>query len=162
MLPDAIKDEPLVQAITSFRADSIVGGHKQHGDLTIEVAPANIAAVLLYLRDKEKFSRLTTITAIDRYPAEPRFEVVYQIQSMDRNLRLRLKVKLDGTNPIIDTATGIWKGANWYERETFDLFGIVFRDHPNLSRLLMPEGYQGHPLRRDFPTHGNKYSYQNE
>ncbi len=158
MLPEEIKAEPLVQALNQF----VIGGHKQHGDLTVEVSAANIVPALRLLHDKEQFNRLSTITAIDRYPAEPRFEVVYQIQSMDRNLRLRVKARLHGDNPKIDTVTGIWKGANWYERETFDLFGIVFQNHPNLIRLLMPEGYDGHPLRRDFPTHGNKYSYQNE
>ena len=162
MLPDAIKDEPLALALTQFDSAAITGGHKQLGELTVEVAPSSIVSVLTYLHDKEQFNRLGTIFAVDRYPAEPRFEVIYQVQSMDRNLRLRIKARLPGVNPEIDSITGIYKGANWYERETFDLFGINFRNHPNLIRLLMPEGYVGHPLRRDFPIHGHKYSYKDE
>ncbi len=162
MLPDAIKDEPLAVALAQFDSAAITGGHKQFGDVTIEVAPASIVPVLTYLHDKEQFNRLSTIFAVDRYPAEPRFEVIYQLQSMDRNLRLRLKARLQGDNPEIDSVTNIYKGANWYERETFDLFGIHFRNHPNLTRLLMPEGYIGYPLRRDFPIHGHKYSYKDE
>ena len=162
MLPEAMHEEVLAKAVEQFDSSAITGGHKQHGDLTLEIAPGKIIAVLNHLKSKEQFNRLSTITAVDRYPAEPRFEIVYQIQSMDRNLRLRLKVRIGGEKPEIDSATAVWQGANWYEREVFDLFGVHFRNHPNLARILMPEGYDGHPLRRDFPTHGHKYSYQNE
>ena len=162
MLPDAIKEEPLAVALSQFNPAAITGGHKQHGDLTIEIAPDSVVPVIRYLHDQEQFNRLSTIFAVDRYPAEPRFEVIYQLQSMDRNVRVRLKARLHGDKPEIDSVTSIYKGANWYERETFDLFGITFRNHPNLTRLLMPEGYVGHPLRRDFPIHGNKYSYKDE
>ena len=157
MLPDAIKDEPLAQSLSQFDAASITGGHKQLGELTVEVAPASIVSVLTYLRDKEQFNRLSTIFSVDRYPAEPRFEVIYQLQSMERNLRLRIKARLPGDNPEIDSVTGIYKGANWYERETFDLFGIRFLGHPNLTRIMMPEDWEGHPLRKDYPVTGMRY-----
>ena len=162
MLPEAIQEEVLAKAVDQFDSSAITAGHKQHGDLVLEIAADKIISVLTYLKNKEQFNRLSTITAVDRYPAQPRFEIVYQIQSMDRNLRLRLKVRIGGDKPEIDTATGVWQGANWYEREVFDLFGVHFRNHPNLARILMPEGYEGHPLLRDFPTHGHKYSYQHE
>jgi NADH-quinone oxidoreductase subunit C len=94
---------------------------------------------------------------------EPRFEVIYLLHSMERRSeRLRLKCRLHGDNPEIDSITGVWAGANWYERETFDLFGIVFRNHPNLTRIMMPDEWIGHPLRKDFPVHGHRYSYQDE
>ena len=136
MLPEAIKEEVLAKAVDQFDSSAITAGHKQHGDLILEIAADKIISVLTYLKGKEQFNRLSTITAVDRYPAQPRFEIVYQIQSMDRNLRLRLKVRIGGDKPEIDTATGVWQGANWYEREVFDLFGVHFRNHPNLARIL--------------------------
>jgi NADH-quinone oxidoreductase subunit C len=132
------------------------------GETTLIVDPAQIVDFLTYLRDTEKFNRVSSITAVDWHPAEPRFEVVYHLHSTDRNARLRVKCRLLGTNPEIDSVTGVWAGANWYERETFDMFGIVFRGHPNLVRILMPTDWDGHPLRKDYPVHGYKYGYSNE
>ena len=99
---------------------------------------------------------------MDLHPAEPRFEVVYHLHSIEKNQRLRLKCRLSGANPEIDSATGVWRGANWYEREVFDMFGIGFRNHPNLVRILMPIDWEGYPLRKDYPVHGYKYSYPSE
>ena len=82
--------------------------------------------------------------------AEPRFEVVYHLQSVERNEWLRLKCRLAGGNPEIDSVTGVWRAANWYERETFDLFGISFRNHPDLRRIMLTEDFEGHPLRKDW------------
>ncbi len=118
--------------------------------------------VCLQLRDNLGFERICGVSAIDRYPMEPRFEVVYFVHSISRNVRVKLKVALPGADPAVESITPVWEGANWYEREAFDLFGIRFLGHPNLKRIMMPEGWEGHPLRRDFPTHGHKYSYQNE
>ena len=100
--------------------------------------------------------RLSTVTGVDRYPAEPRFEVVYHLQSVERNERLRLKCRLAGANPEIDSVTSVWRAANWYERETFDLFGISFRNHPDLRRIMLTEDFDGHPLRKDFPVTGSR------
>jgi NADH-quinone oxidoreductase subunit C len=102
------------------------------------------------------------ITCIDRHPLEPRFEVLYLLHSLERNERLKLKVTAGGTSPAVETVTGVWAGADWYEREVFDLFGVTFTGHPDLRRIMMPEGWDGHPLRKDFPVHGHRYSYQNE
>jgi NADH-quinone oxidoreductase subunit C len=108
---------------------------------------------------EKNFERISTVTAVDRYPAEPRFEVVYHLHSVSLNQRVRVKTRLRSENPAVDSVTPVWSGANWYERETFDLFGITFRNHPNLDRILMPEGWEGHPLRRDYPVHGHRYDY---
>jgi NADH-quinone oxidoreductase subunit C len=97
---------------------------------------------------------LSTVTAVDRYPSEPRFEVVYHLHSIARNQRLRLKCRLPGENPVIDSATVVWRSANWYEREVFDMFGIHFLNHPDPRRILMPEDWEGHPLRKDYPIAG--------
>ena len=100
--------------------------------------------------------RLSTVTAVDRYPAEPRFEVVYHLHSIERNERVRLKCRLEGDDPEIESVTSVWRSANWYEREVFDLFGIRFRNHPDLRRIMMPDDWEGHPLRKDYPDHGDK------
>jgi len=94
---------------------------------------------------------LTDLTAVDRHPAEPRFEVVYLLTGLQPPVRLRLKARLPGARPVIASATGLWPGANWLEREVFDLFGIRFEGHPNLTRILLPDDWEGHPLRKDYP-----------
>ena len=129
------------------------------GETTLIADAARIVDLCRYLKDTEKFVRLDSATAIDWHPAEPRFEVVYHLHSIEPNRRLRVKIRVAGTNPEVDSVTGVWRSANWYEREMFDLFGIGFRNHPNLQRILMPLDWEGHPLRKDYPTHGYKYDY---
>ena len=99
------------------------------------------------------------MTAVDWHPAEPRFEVVYQLHSIERNQRLRVKCRLSGEAIRRSIrCTDVWRAADWYEREVFDMFGIRFRNHPNLVRILMPVDWEGYPLRKDYPVHGYKYS----
>ena len=162
MLPEPLKDVPVAAALESFDPDAIEDGNRDRGENTLFIAPAKIVAVGRFLKDNHRFVRLCSVTAVDWYPMEPRFEVVYHLHSIERNERLRLKCRLSGDQPEIDSLTGVWRGANWYEREVFDLFGIVFRNHPDPTRILMPESWQGHPLRKDYPVHGEKYSYQND
>jgi NADH-quinone oxidoreductase subunit C len=132
------------------------------GETTWIVDPAQIVDLCRYLKLEQKFVRLSAVTAVDWYPAEPRFEVVYHLHSIERNTRLRLKCRLNSANLEIDSVTSVWYGANWYEREVFDMFGIGFRNHPNLVRILMPTDWEGYPLRKDYPVHGYKYGYGNE
>jgi NADH-quinone oxidoreductase subunit C len=132
------------------------------GETTLIADPAQIVDLCRYFKDSEKYIRLSGITAVDLHPAEPRFEVIYHLHSIEKNQRLRLKCRLSGDSPEIDSATGVWRAANWYEREVFDMFGITFRNHPNLVRILMPIDWEGHPLRKDYPVHGYKYSYPSE
>ena len=132
------------------------------GETTCVADPARIVDLCGHLKAAEKFIRLSGVTAVDLHPAEPRFEVIYHLHSLERNQRLRLKCKLSGNNPEIDSVTGVWRSANWYEREVFDMFGITFRNHPNLVRILMPVDWEGYPLRKDYPVHGYKYSYPTE
>ena len=132
------------------------------GETTLLVDAARIVDLCRYLKQQEKFNRLSAITAVDWHPAEPRFEVVYHLHSVELNRRLRLKAKLSGKNPEIDSATAVWAAANWYEREVYDMFGITFRNHPNLVRILNPVDWEGYPLRKDYPVHGYKYGYSNE
>jgi NADH-quinone oxidoreductase subunit C len=111
---------------------------------------------------QDGFVRLSGITAVDWHPMEPRFEVVYHLHSLERNERVRLKCRLAVDNPAIDSVFPVWRAANWYEREIFDMFGVSFRNHPDPRRILMPDDWNGHPMRKDFPIHGHKYSYQDE
>ena len=126
------------------------------GELTIEVAPGAIRDACRVAKEQLRFVRLSTVTAVDRYPAEPRFEVVYHLHSVEPYRRLRLKCRLPAAGPEIDSVTAVWRSANWYEREVYDLFGIRFRGHPDLRRILLPEEWVGHPLRKDYPVEGYK------
>ena len=132
------------------------------GETTHIVDAAQIVDLCRYFKDDEKYVRLCSLTAVDWHPATPRFEVVYHLHSIERNSRVRLKCKVGGENPEIDSVFSVWRAADWYEREVFDMFGIKFRNHPNLVRILMPLDWEGHPLRKDYPVHGYKYSYPNE
>ncbi len=158
MLPDSLKDNPIAAAVEAAFPAALADGRFDRGELTLEVVPAAVVATCRFLK-QQAFARLSTVTAVDRYPAEARFEIVYHLHSVTRNLRVRLKCRLGGEAPEIDSVTGIWRSANWYEREVYDLFGIVFRGHPNLRRILMPDNWVGHPLRKDYPVHGYRYSY---
>jgi NADH-quinone oxidoreductase subunit C len=91
---------------------------------------------------------------VDLTPSDPRFEVIYQLFSTVTKKFLRLKVRLAGDYPAVDSLTPIWPGANFFEREVFDLFGVRFNEHPNLKRIMMPDNWEGHPLRRDYPVEG--------
>jgi len=119
---------------------------------TIRVPAASLVEVCQALRNRPElgFVLLADITAVDRWPREPRYEVVYHLASMTQ--RLRVKVPLDGADARLPTIQSIWPGAGWMERETWDMFGIVFENHGDLRRLLMPEDWEGYPLRKDFPV----------
>jgi NADH-quinone oxidoreductase subunit C len=118
------------------------------------VSRDHVEAIARVLRDAAdlKFSFLAELTAADYWPREPRFEVVYVLVSIEHKLRLRMKVRLEGVDPHVATVSGIWPAANWLEREVWDLFGIAFDGHPDPRRLLMPEDWQGFPLRKDHPV----------
>jgi NADH-quinone oxidoreductase subunit C len=142
--------------------DGILETKEALGEITVIADPARIVDLCRYLKSNEKFVRLSAVTAVDWHPAEPRFEVIYHLHSIDNNARLRVKCRLSGTEPAIDSVCEVWRGANWYEREVFDMFGIQFRNHPNPVRILMPIDWEGHPLRKDYPVHGHKYDYSQE
>jgi len=125
-------------------------------ETTIVVPRALIRATAARCRDDAalQYNLLTGATCLDRYPHEPRFEMIYQLVSIPRAEKVRLKVKLAGSDPVIDSLVPVWPGANWLEREVFDLFGIRFTDHPDLRRILLPDDWEGYPLRRDYPVEG--------
>lgn len=126
------------------------------GETTVVVPKQHLQRAADYLRSEPSlgFSFLSDITILDRFPLEPRFEVNYHLLAVERKQRLRLKVRLAGTDAVLPTVTNIWPTANWHERENFDMFGIRFEGHPNLTRILMPDEWEGYPLRKDYPVEG--------
>ena len=156
MLPDNLREHAVAAAVEAFDADAVTGGKYDRGELTLEILPAKITSVCGFLKYDQQFVRLSTVTGVDRYPSEPRFEVVYHLHSIERNERLRLRCRVPGDAPVIDSVSSVWRSANWYERETFDLFGITFRNHPDLRRIMLPDDWVGHPLRKDYKITGDR------
>ena len=159
MISELLQEDPLVIALVERFGAAIEAGSLEHDQTILYISAASIVEVCTVLRDEHGFNRASSVTALDGYPQEPRFEVVYLLHSVKNATRLRLKVRVSGENPAVDSVTGVWPGTNWYEREVFDLFGVTFNGHPDLRRIMMPEGWEGHPLRKDFPIHGHKYDY---
>jgi len=160
MIAESVLARPDVAVALAALPGAISSGQESNGEITLHVDPASLLSLAQFLKNQQGYERLSAVTCVDWHPREPRFEVVYQLHSIRHNRRLRLKVTLPGTNAQVESVVGVWRSANWYEREVFDLFGVTFLHHPNLRRILMPEGWEGHPLRKDFPVHGYKYSYQ--
>ena len=152
----------MASAIEAAAPGAIVTGWLAHGELTLDLSPDRLLEVCRFLKNEQRFIRLADLTAVDWHPREPRFEVIYHLHSFERNERLRLKCRLRGEAAEVDSVTGVWRSANWHEREVYDLFGVVFRGHANLRRIMMPEDWDGHPLRKDYPVHGYRYSYKDE
>ena len=141
--------------IEAKRPDCVLGWDVSFGELSVDVAPANIAGLVDFLKTDNacKFSTLVDLTAVD-YPERPkRFEVVYHCLSMFQNHRIRLKMAIR-EDEIVPSITEVHPSANWFEREVFDMFGILFSGHPDLRRILTDYGFRGYPLRKDFPTTG--------
>ena len=144
---------PALARLLAELPEAVLETHARLGDATACVDPGRIRDVLACLRDSAgcDFEMLTDLTCVDRLGEEPRFEVVYHLYSVDRNQRVRVKARVPEQRPEIDSVAGLYASANWMEREVFDLYGVVFRDHPNLRRLLLYEEFDGHPLRKDYP-----------
>ncbi len=130
------------------------------GELTISIDKDYIGKVAEFLyNDKgSDFDYLSDLCGVDksRLDDSNTFEVVYHLYSLNQNHRVRLKVEIPASNPSIDTVTNVWKTADWHEREAYDMFGIIFEGHPNLERILTPEGFEGYPLRKDYPLKGRQ------
>ena len=156
MLPDVLKDHAAAAALDAALPDAITGAHAERNEPTLWIEPARIVEVCRFLKEQQEFVRLSGITAVDWLPADPRFEVVYLLHSLAHNQRLRLKCWISERDPAIESVTGIWRTADWYEREVYDMFGIRFNNHPDLTRILMPSDWEGHPLRKDYPVTGTR------
>jgi NADH-quinone oxidoreductase subunit C len=152
-MTNALKE--LGSYIEAKRADCVLGWQIAHGEITVDVAPSNIAGLAEFLKTDQNcaFSTLVDITAVD-WPERPkRFDVVYHLLSMYQNHRIRLRVAVREED-MLRSLCGVYPAANWFEREVFDMFGIIFTGHPDLRRILTDYGFRGYPLRKDFPTTG--------
>src|SRR5256884_9616244 len=151
-------DEPLDQlgqAIVSALGGAATGHALAHGQLTLSAQAGDIVKVMQFLRDDERclFWCIIDITAIDWPERERRFDVVYHLLSPKRNQRIRVKVQTDESTPV-PSVISVYRGADWFEREVYDLYGVLFSGHPDLRPLLTDYGFEGNPLRKDFPLTG--------
>ena len=143
-----------LEQLGSYLREGVIETHAHRGDETALIQPSMVRAACLWLKEEQGFDMLSDLTAVDylgQRGAEGRFEVVYHIYSVSKRRRLRLKVAVDAGEAEVDTVSDIWKNANWLEREVWDLYGIKFRKHPDLRRILLYEQFDGHPLRKDYP-----------
>jgi len=147
--------QELAAQIEARQPDAVVSTAVAHGELTVEIAPSALVGFAEYLKaDRScQFSTLVDITAVDHPERDKRFDVVYHFLSMYQNLRIRVRLALREEERV-PSITGVHPSANWFEREVFDMFGILFSGHPDLRRILTDYGFRGHPLRKDFPTTG--------
>jgi NADH-quinone oxidoreductase subunit C len=155
-MPSQLDTNLILQKLREFDPAAVEDAREFRGELTLFIRKARLRSACEFLRDAPGlcFKYLSDVTAVDCYPGEPRFEVVYHLLSLERFQRLRLKVQISSENPTIDSVVPVWPAANAFEREVFDLFGIRFEGHPYLHRLLLPEDWDGYPLRKDYPTTG--------
>lgn len=145
--------EQVIEKLKGKFSDKVQDVIQFRNEWTVVVHSSVIREAISFLKTDPtlKFNFLADLTAVDNLPEEnPRYEVVYHLLSFDTNIRLRLKTGISGADPRVDSVTPVFKGANWFEREVFDMFGITFEGHPDLRRIFNPETFPGHPLRKDF------------
>ncbi|HEX8817513.1 MAG TPA: NADH-quinone oxidoreductase subunit C [Terriglobales bacterium] len=151
-----LQAHPAIARLQAWNPAVIEAVKFDRDEMTIVVGRSAIREACALLRDDEDcpFNYLSDVTCVDWFPDEPRFEVIYHLLSIPNKERVRLKVRLNGDSPAVESVTSVWPGANYFEREVFDLFGIRFSGHPNLRRIQMPEDWEGHPLRKNYPVEG--------
>lgn len=153
-----VDPNPIVSRLRERKPRGVAEVISFRGETTIVVPREFLRDVAEYLAVEPDldFKLLGDITGVDRFPVEPRFELNYHLVSLSQRTRLRLRVRVPGNDPMADSVTMIWPTANWHEREIFDLFGVRFEGHPDLTRILLPDDWEGYPLRKDFPTEGRR------
>jgi NADH-quinone oxidoreductase subunit C len=153
---EQLRGHPALDRLLAARSVVVEGAKFDRDEMTIYVDRSSIRDACVLLRDDPgcPFNFLSDVTCVDWYPQEPRFEVVYHLLSIPKKERVRLKVRLNSGSPAVESVTPLWPAANFFEREVYDLFGVRFNGHPYLRRLLMPEDWEGHPLRKDYPVEG--------
>lgn len=149
-------NKTILQKLQSTFPNSIISFNEFQGELTVVVKKEDIVPVCKFLRDDDdlQFDSLRDICGADYNRPEERFEVIYNIYSLKTNCRLRLKIRVNESDLHVASVSSVWAAANWHERETYDMYGIVFDQHPDLRRIYMPEEFEYYPLRKDFPLMG--------
>ncbi|MEX1063587.1 MAG: NADH-quinone oxidoreductase subunit C [Balneolaceae bacterium] len=143
-----------VKDLSDTFAEKVIDVYQSSGSTFIRVDAGSVIGILNYLKETHRYIYLSDLFGTDRYTTDDRFEVVYNLLSLRDRERLFVKIWLGEEDPEADSVTGIWKSANWFEREVYDMFGVRFRNHPDLRRIYMPEDYEYHPLRKEFPLLG--------
>ena len=146
-------EHPAVKAILAWNPEALVDAKVGRGELTLTIEAAEICAAARAVQ-AAGYDFLEDLTAVDWFPSSPRFQVSYHILSHSLKEYIRLRVMLEGEAPSVESMTAVWPSANYYEREVFDLFGIRFEGHPNERRIMLPDDWEGHPLRKDYPVEG--------
>ncbi len=146
-------EDPLLQRLRDELGEGVLSTHSFRGDRTAVLDRGSLGAACAFLRDdpENAFDMLVDVTAVDYLGRRPRFEVVYHLYSVEKNHRVRIKVPLEEDDVTIPSVVSVWSGANWLEREAWDLYGIKFDGHPALKRIYLYEEFEGHPLRKDYP-----------
>jgi NADH-quinone oxidoreductase subunit C len=150
---EGLPDHPAMKAILAWNANALTDALFDHDELTLTVDAKSIREAAATVQ-AAGYNFFEDVTAVDWFPSEPRFQLSYHILSHTYKERIRLRAFVTSADPAIESITPVWPGANYYEREVFDLFGIRFEGHPNLRRILMPEEWEGYPLRKDYPVEG--------
>jgi len=150
---EAIPEHPALKAILAWKPDALTDAKLDRDELTLTIALEEIRAAAATVQ-AAGYNFMDDLTAVDWFPSSPRFQVSYHILSHTYKEYIRLRVLLDDANPSVASITPVWPSANYYEREVFDLMGIRFEGHPNLRRIMMPDDWVGHPLRKDYPVEG--------
>ncbi|MGA2671946.1 MAG: NADH-quinone oxidoreductase subunit C [Terracidiphilus sp.] len=150
---EGLADHPAVKAIVAWNPQALTDAKFDRNELTLTIAAEQIRAATATMQ-AAGYNFFEDMTAVDWYPASPRFQLSYHILSHSYKEHIRLRVLLEEAEPTVDSITPVWPSADYYEREVFDLFGIRFDGHPNLRRIMMPDDWQGHPLRKDYPVEG--------
>jgi NADH-quinone oxidoreductase subunit C len=150
---EALREHPAVKAILAWKPEALIDAKFDRNELTLTIAAEEIRAAAATIQ-AAGYNFMDDLTAVDWFPTSPRFQVSYHLLSHTYKEYIRLRVLLDEANPSVASITPVWPSANYYEREVFDLFGIRFEGHPNLRRIMMPDEWVGHPLRKDYPVEG--------
>ena len=150
---EGLREHPAVKAILAWDSAALLDAKFDRGELTLTIAANKIRSAAATVQ-AAGYNFFEDVTAVDWFPSSPRFQLSYHIVSHTYKERIRLRVLVEGDEPVIESITSVWPAANFYEREVFDLFGVRFDGHPNLRRILMPDDWQGHPLRKDYPVEG--------
>lgn len=150
---EGLPEHPAVKALLAWNPQALTDAKFDRGELTLTVVAEEIRGAAAALQ-AAGYNFFEDMTAVDWFPATPRFQLSYHLLSHAFKERIRLRALVDGTSPSVESITSVWPAANYYEREVFDLFGIRFEGHPNLRRILMPDEWEGHPLRKDYPVEG--------
>jgi NADH-quinone oxidoreductase subunit C len=150
---EGMPEHPAVKAILAWNPQALLDAKWDRQELTLTIAAEEIRAAAATVQ-AAGYNFFEDVTAVDWFPSTPRFQLSYHLLSHAYKERIRLRVLVDGTAPAVESITPIWPAANFYEREVFDLFGIRFEGHPNLRRIMMPDDWVGHPLRKDYPVEG--------